>query len=99
MVQLLDSRPALARFAFVNLAGNVVMFVPLGLLPAIWQKQRSFGWYALTAAVTILLVEVIQLLTTLGSADVDDWIFNMLGAGIGFGIWKTTWKFCQRFRP
>ena len=27
---------ALVRFAFVNLVGNVVMFVPMGLLPAVW---------------------------------------------------------------
>lgn len=98
MVRLLDSRPALAQFAFVNLVGNVVMFVPLGLLPVIWKKQQKFGWYVLTVAVTILLVEVVQLFTTLGSADIDDWIFNMIGALMGFGIWRTIGKIFRLYQ-
>ena len=90
MLRLLDGRPLLARFALINLAGNVVMFVPLGLLPALWQRQRKFGWYFLTVAGAILLVELVQLVTTLGSADIDDWCLNMLGAIAGYGIWRLT---------
>ena len=89
MVSLLYSRPALARFAVINLIGNVIMFVPLGLLPMIWKRQQKFGWYLLTVAISILLIELLQLFTTLGSADIDDFLFNLLGALIGFGIWRT----------
>ena len=95
MMGLLHSRPALARFAIINLIGNVVMFIPLGLLPAIWQRQRKFGWYALTVSIVILLIELLQLFTTLGSADVDDFLFNLLGALIGFGIWRTVCSICR----
>ena len=80
---------ALVRFAFVNLVGNVVMFVPMGLLPAVWKKQRRFGWYVLTVAVSVALIEVMQILTRLGSADIDDWLLNVLGAVIGFEIRRT----------
>ena len=89
---------AFVRFAFVNLVGNVVMFVPLGLLPAVWQRQRKFGWYFLTIAVVILLVEAVQFLTRLGAADVDDWLLNMLGAVIGFEMWRTAGKIFRLYQ-
>ena len=73
----------------VNLVGNVIMFIPLGLLPAIWSKQRKLSVYLLTVAASIVVVELIQLFTTLGMADVDDLLFNILGAWIGFELWRT----------
>ena len=89
MVFLMEHNRQYARFAFVNLFGNILMFVPLGLLPMIWKKQRKFVWYVLTVGVFIFLVEWLQYRTALGSADIDDWLCNMLGAVIGFLIWKT----------
>lgn len=83
---------AFVRFAFVNLVGNVVMFIPMGLLPGIWEKQRKFGRYVLTVALVIASIEVLQLLTMLGSADIDDWLLNVLGAVIGFELWRTVGK-------
>lgn len=89
---------ALVRFAFINLVGNVVMFVPMGLLPAVWKKQRRFGWYVLTVAVSVALIEVMQILTRLGSADIDDWLLNMLGAVIGFEIWRTVGRIFRLYQ-
>ncbi len=80
-----------ARFALVNLVGNIVMFLPLGLLPGVWPKQRKFRVFFLTVTAMILAVEALQLFTTLGTADIDDLICNVLGASLGFGIWKLTW--------
>ena len=88
MVFLMEHNRQYARFAFVNLFGNILMFVPLGLLPMIWKKQKKFGWYVLTVGILIFLVEWMQHWTALGTADVDDWLCNMLGAGLGFLIWK-----------
>ena len=89
---------AFVRFAFVNLVGNVIMFLPLGLLPGIWKKQRKFGWYLLTVAAVVALVEAVQLVTRLGSADIDDWLLNMLGAVVGFEIWRTIGKICRLYQ-
>ena len=89
---------AFVRFAFINLVGNVVMFIPMGLLPGIWEKQRKFGWYVLTVALIIALVEILQLLTRLGSADIDDWLLNMLGSVIGFEIWRTAGKIFRLYQ-
>lgn len=70
----------------VNLFGNVVMFVPLGLLPVLWQRQRRLGTYLLTAAALITAAELLQLVTRLGMADVDDLLCNLLGAWLGFRL-------------
>lgn len=81
-------------FALRNLVGNVLLFIPLGVfLPAIWRKQRRWWTCLLTVIVLITCVELTQLFTTLGSADVDDVILNSLGAMLGYlGWWAATYK-------
>ena len=66
----------LGVFAVVsNLFGNVIGFVPFGLiLPII-----TFSGFALS-----LCVETIQLITKLGCFDVDDMILNTTGAAFGY---------------
>ena len=79
-----------AELSVRNLIGNILLFVPLGIfLPAIWKKQRRFGWFFPTVAAAIVCVELIQLFTMLGSCDIDDLIFNTAGASIGFAIGRT----------
>jgi len=84
--------------AFINLAGNVVMFIPLGAaLPTLWTRLRSFGRCMGYSALILLTVELVQLFTLLGSADIDDLILNLVGTAMGFGIfrllnkWKRVW--------
>ena len=88
MLNLLAQDRQMAWFSVVNLLGNVIMFLPLGLLPAVWKRQRDFGVFLLTVAGLILAAELLQLFTTLGTADVDDLLLNVPGACIGYGIWK-----------
>lgn len=77
--------PYFVKIAFVNLAGNVVLFVPLGIfLPAIWKVQRKLPVFILSVILLISLVEIMQFMTRLGSCDIDDLILNLLGALIGF---------------
>lgn len=83
-----NPRGALTAHAIFNLAGNVVLFVPLGwFLPALFPGLRRFWRTVLTAAGLIAAVEMIQLFTLLGVCDVDDLLLNTLGAAIGFGIY------------
>ena len=78
-----------ARHAFINLAGNVAMFVPLGfLLPAASEKKRTFFRTFFPSAGLIVAVEVLQLFTLLGSCDIDDLILNAIGVVLGYGLWK-----------
>lgn len=73
--------------AVVNLAGNVVIFIPLGfLLPKVFPKLDRLGKVLLTTAAAIVLVELTQLFTLLGSCDTDDLILNVIGSAIGYGL-------------
>lgn len=81
----------LVRHAFINLAGNVIMFIPIGyLLPRIWRKTRGFFSIFLITVIFIVLVEALQFFTGLGSCDIDDLILNVPGAMIGYFLWKLT---------
>ena len=75
--------------AFINLAGNVVMFVPLGFfIPYVFRKADSFRHSMIYALITIVCIEILQLVTLLGSLDVDDLILNMIGVVIGYWIYR-----------
>lgn len=70
---------------FINLAGNVLLFIPAGyLLPKLWKKQENFFRFFLTCSLAIFLVELVQLFSLLGSFDIDDIILNLLGMTLGF---------------
>lgn len=70
---------------FINLIGNVVLFIPAGVLvPKIWSRQRNFFRFFFSCIGIMFLVEVLQLFTLLGSFDVDDLILNLLGMTVGF---------------
>ena len=83
----------LVRHAFINLVGNVVMFIPLGFFqPYLLKGLRSWLKTMLSTAVLILLVEVVQYVTMLGSCDIDDLILNLAGAWLGYLLWRITGK-------
>lgn len=72
-------------FLFVNLVGNVVMFVPLGFfLPYFNRRSKKLFGCLLVAFLIILCAEITQALTLLGFFDVDDFILNLVGVSIGF---------------
>lgn len=84
---------ALLTHAFVNLVGNVVMFVPLGFyVPYLGKKLRKFLPAMGVVLLLILAVEGIQYVTYLGSCDVDDVILNMAGSFIGYLFWLAKYR-------
>ncbi len=75
--------------AIINLVGNVIMLVPLGFfIPCVFRKAGTFRRSMLYALITIVCIEIIQLVTLLGSLDIDDLILNMLGAAIGYWLYR-----------
>ena len=79
-------REMLGTFAvFCNLAGNVIGFIPFGMiLPVIWPKTGKVLRILLLSFEFSLCVETIQLVWKVGSFDVDDLILNTLGGVIGY---------------
>ena len=77
--------------AVINLGGNIIMLIPLGFfLPVLWKSlQKWWKTWMMTLGI-MLAVEVAQLFTLRGSFDVDDLILNMLGAAIGYLIYRWT---------
>lgn len=73
----------------LNLAGNVVAFMPFGFfLPIFAEHCKRFMNTLLYSFELSLLVELIQLITKVGSFDVDDIILNTLGGALGFVVYK-----------
>jgi len=81
------SRSLNTEYKMGNLVGNVVGFIPLGLLlPLLFNWKR--GWQAVFGVFLISLsFELAQLLFALGVFDVDDLILNTLGGLIGYIIY------------
>ncbi len=74
--------------AFVlNLFGNVFAFLPFGfMVPIINWRYRRVEKVAGISLYLSLMVECIQLITRVGSFDVDDLILNTMGGIIGFCV-------------
>ena len=71
--------------SILNLLGNVVIMVPLGvLLPILFRGMRHFWTFLPLAALASVGVEYVQWRTATGAADVDDSILNFLGAFLGY---------------
>ena len=82
---LSEQEGRLLTHAIVNLAGNIVMFIPLGaLLPCRFPQLRKFPLQLLCCAALIAAVELVQLFTLLGSCDVDDLLLNLMGTSLGW---------------
>jgi len=72
-----------------NLLGNLLLFLPMGVyLPFYFRKLAKPSLFVISMLVLLFIVETTQITTRRGSFDIDDLILNMIGALIGFGIWK-----------
>ncbi len=73
-------RGTVNQFA-VNIVGNLVCLMPLGiLLPLNFEKQRRTWIFLLTCVLIVSAVEILQFITLSGSCDIDDLILNVGGA-------------------
>ena len=88
-----SSNPHMLRYAHLNLGGNVAAFIPFGFfLPCLFDRQRRFLRFFLTAAAVIICIELLQLFTLRGSCDIDDLILNLIGSALGYAVWKLSVK-------
>ncbi len=72
-------------WALKNLLGNIIPFIPFGLLlPITYKKFSSMISVFVIGLASILVIESFQFFTKLGSFDVDDIILNMIGIVCGY---------------
>ena len=74
--------------ALINVIGNTLMFLPLGIVwPAVF-KQLDTHWKAILAGIgTSLAIEILQLPFYSRLSDIDDLILNSLGYLMGYSIY------------
>jgi hypothetical protein len=95
ILQLLrETAPATA---FYNIVGNLILFVPIGiLLPLLFERLRAPWPLIWRAGVISLAIEVTQVLTRARAIDIDDVILNTAGAAVGFAVYWVMAAVAQR---
>ena len=80
---------SLRPYAVINFLGNLLAFLPLGLLlPPLFSMQRRFALFLLTVTAAICLIELLQYASRRGALDIDDLLLNLPGAVLGWLCWK-----------
>jgi glycopeptide antibiotics resistance protein len=81
----------------VNVVGNVVAFMPLGLLWALLREGRtSARRVTLLSAGVSLLIETLQFVSQRRVADVDDVFLNTIGGVLGYVLYRVLRAPCAR---
>lgn len=76
------------KFAFSNLVGNIVIFIPLGTYSSLFKNNKRIITNLLFIFIVSLFVEIIQGLLGIGTSDIDDIILNSLGGLVGILVYK-----------
>lgn len=90
-----------------NLACNIIMFVPLGFLLPMMEKNKSASKRGKNRKKVVMktvmsgiglsvLIEIFQYITCLGQCDIDDVILNALGTIIGVYVWQLSTKIFKK---
>lgn len=73
-----------------NVVGNIIAFMPLGFfIPLLFDKFNNYKKVLKIGFISSLAIETTQLFIGLNVCDVDDIIYNTLGALAGFICFKT----------
>ncbi|MFC6227362.1 VanZ family protein [Paenibacillus allorhizosphaerae] len=80
-------KPGNVKIPIINLAGNIGVFIPFGvMLPYLFARLKRLYLFSLCFIGSIVILELLQALLKMGTADVDDVIFNFIGGLIGYGL-------------
>ena len=88
MEYLSGSSEIVKRFAFGNVVGNTVLFLPFGIYLSLFKNGKRAIANLLFIFIVSLFVETIQGLLGIGASDIDDVILNCLGGWIGILAYK-----------
>lgn len=75
-------------FSELNVYGNILLFIPLGIYLQIFLKKKQV-WRSLLAVVGVsVFFEIFQLAFGIGATDIDDVILNTIGGLAGIFIFR-----------
>lgn len=75
--------------AILFLVLNIIMTIPLGfLLPLVFKKLKKFKFFLVSSSLIVLCIEISQKILSRGIFDIDDIFNNILGALIGYGLFR-----------
>jgi glycopeptide antibiotics resistance protein len=75
------------RDLVVNFAGNLIAFIPIGVIPPlVWPDRWTARHAGLFSLALSALIEITQYSSGRRVADVDDLILNTLGGLIGYSL-------------
>ncbi len=84
-IDIWEYKNSLNTTIFLNLFGNIIAFIPLGIyLPLSHKLFKSLLVIPIISLLVPITIESLQLITTLGSFDIDDIILNSIGIMIGY---------------
>ncbi len=93
-------RETLGIAGAANLFGNILGFIPLGiLLPSLLPRFRKAVLTVGTGMMLSAAVEAAQYLTRVGICDIDDVILNTAGAAAGYAVYYLRKRRRDRGRP
>ncbi|MGI6664892.1 MAG: VanZ family protein [Christensenellaceae bacterium] len=75
---------------WINELGNILLFVPLGMLLCIFQKQDCLWKSVVYAMCVSIIYECLQYIFMLGVADIDDVLLNTLGGFLGSVLYHSS---------
>lgn len=75
-------------FSLMNVYGNIILFIPLGIYLPMFKGDKRLGINVLWIFLLSLSVEIIQFIFGIGVSDIDDIILNTLGGFIGIAVYK-----------
>ena len=75
-------------FALSNLLGNIAIFIPMGVYLPLLIRRKSIFVNTVCVALISAVVEVLQYIFAVGSADIDDVILNTVGGLIGVSLFR-----------
>lgn len=71
---------------FINIFGNILVFIPFGSFYYILCQKRSFVFFIFFSILLVYSVEMTQVMFQVGRFDIDDIILNVFGASIGYVV-------------
>ncbi|MDL2293564.1 VanZ family protein [Ruminococcaceae bacterium OttesenSCG-928-D13] len=88
--------PSRQRFAFLDVIGNILLFVPMGVYIHALSRGKKLWLSALLSLLSTVVIETAQFTLATGSFDIDDILMNFIGALGGVLIFHLIYRGCNR---